>query len=469
MVIVYHAAWVCPITDPPIADGWVAIEGDRVIACGKAGARQPEGVNRDLGNVVIMPGLVNAHTHLELSGFRGRVPPATVFTDWVQQLMAIRGRRRERADDETMIAAANDGCREAREMGTTLVGDISNSLASVEPLRAHGLSGLVFHELLGFNLPHGSSVENTRPVRELASQKGGDRVRVSIAPHAPYSVSPELFRAIRQAVNESTVPITSVHLGESEAEIQFLESGTGPWPGLLRLKGSWRDDWETPGCGPVDHLDRLGVLDARTLVVHGVRLDDRALARLAEIGCTLVTCPRSNQWVGAGAPPIGRFYASGVPVAVGTDSLASVDDLNIFSELKTMRWLAPSVPARTLLESATIVGAQALGFGDELGSIEPGKRAELIAIALPPVTSDGVEGVVEGGAFLARASRAAPLSRDDGHREGGTSAFANASADRGSLGGGWLIPPSRQGVTPDVIEEFLVSGIEPRQIRWVTP
>ena len=140
--------------------------------------------------------------------------------------------------------------------------------------------------------------------------------------------------------------------------------------------------------------------------------DDAGLARLAAIGCTLVTCPRSNQWVGVGAPPIDRFYASGVQVAVGTDSLASVDDLNLFSELKTMRWLAPALPARRLLESATLIGARALGLGDELGSLEAGKRAELIAVDLPP-------------------------------------GFAGTATSAES------------------VEEYLVSGIEPRQLHWV--
>jgi cytosine/adenosine deaminase-related metal-dependent hydrolase len=171
-----------------------------------------------------------------------------------------------------------------------------------------------------------------------------------------------------------------------------------------------------PGLGPVEYLDSLGMIDARTLVVHGVQLEDTALRRLAEIGCTLVTCPRSNQWVGAGVPPIERFYAAGVRVAVGTDSLASVDDLNLFSELKTMRWLAPAVPARAILESATRVGADALGLGDELGTIEAGKRAALIAVSLPPHFKT-----------------------------------APASPVRGNE-----------------VEEYLLSGIDPRQVEWVS-
>ena len=131
-------------------------------------------------------------------------------------------------------------------------------------------------------------------------------------------------------------------------------------------------------------------------MIHGVQFGDRALSRLAEIGATLVTCPRSNQWVGVGYPPIERFYKSGVKVAVGTDSLASVEDLNLFSELKTMRWLAPDVPASKILESATLVGARALGLGDELGSLTPGKRAEMIAVELPAQVDD-VEEYLLGG------------------------------------------------------------------------
>jgi cytosine/adenosine deaminase-related metal-dependent hydrolase len=143
----------------------------------------------------------------------------------------------------------------------------------------------------------------------------------------------------------------------------------------------------------VTYLDRHDLIDANTLVVHGVQLEDAALSRLAAIGATVVTCPRSNLWVGAGEPPIDRFYQSGVKVAVGTDSLASAADLNVFSELTTMRRLAPEVPAAKILESATLVGANALGLGRDLGSLTPGKRAEMIAVRLP-------EGVVDVEEFL---------------------------------------------------------------------
>ena len=356
---------------------------------GPSGSRIPDPGSRDLGNVALLPGLINAHVHLELSWLRGRVPPAARFTDWVKQLVATR-RGVERADDPTILEPLRAAIGELQASGTVAVGDISNSLASPDPMHAAGLDGVVFHELLGFRERDGALIDRTRAERAAAPG------RVSLAPHAPYSTSPELFRAIRAAVDASACRITSVHLGESPEETELLATGTGPWRGMLELIGVWREDWAIPGRGPVEYLDGLGVLDRQTLVVHGVQFDDAALARLAAIGATLVTCPRSNQWVGVGVPPIERFYRSGVAVAVGTDSLASVEDLNLFSELKAMRWIAPGVPAAKLLESATLIGARALGLDAELGSLTPGKRAEILAIELPGPVDDIEEYLVAG-------------------------------------------------------------------------
>jgi len=386
----YRAAWVCPIDQPPIKGGIIAIANGRISAVGRPPVA-PTGV-KDLGNVAIMPGLVNAHTHLELSWLRDLVPPAPRFTDWVKTLLAIRGRP-EHEMSAAQIAPIRDAVREAKASGTVAVGDISNSLAAVEPMLEAKLEGVVFHELLGFKERDGALVTASKAARDQAAAKGA---RVSLAPHAPYSTSLELFGAIRAAVNDNACPIMSLHLGESAEEVEFLENGSGPWRSMLEMIGLWRDDWAIPACDPVAYLDRYQLLDANTLVVHGVQFSDTALARLATIGATLVTCPRSNQWVGAGYPPIDRFYRSGVKLAVGTDSLASVEDLNVFSELKTMRWLAPDVPAGRILESATLIGAQALGLGKELGSLTPGKRAEMIAVQLPDAVADVEEFLLSG-------------------------------------------------------------------------
>jgi aminodeoxyfutalosine deaminase len=401
-MIAYRGAWACPIDQPPIRDPIIEVEDGRITSVGVQGSGTRDHRVLDLGNVVILPGLVNAHTHLELSWLRGKVPPASRFTDWVRTLFAIRGRP-DKAMTAEQIAPIHEAIAELKSTGTVAVGDISNSMAAVAAMHEAGIDGVVFHELLGFKERDGALLESTSDLRVTAAASGA---RVSLAPHAPYSTSLELFGAIRAAVTKSACPIMSVHLGESVEEVEFLEMGTGPWRGMLEAIGVWRDDWAIPACDPLSYLDRHGLIDARTLVVHGVQFNDAALARLAQIGATLVACPRSNQWVGVGFPPIARFYASGVAVAVGTDSLASVEDLNLFSELKAMRLLAPAVPASKLLESATLVGAKALGL-DDLGSLTPGKRAEMIAVQLPGGVDDVEEFLLSGIA----ADQIQPLNR----------------------------------------------------------
>lgn len=395
---VFRADWVLPIDQPPIAGGEVCIDDNgRIATVGRAPltngppADARNVVVHDLGAMVLMPGLINAHTHLELSWLRGRVPPANSFTAWVTTLFAQR--RPDQVMTPELVAPIRDAIEEVSSTGTVAVGDISNSLAAIEPMSEAGLKGVVFHELLGFKERDGALVESTREKRAAAARDG---IRISLAPHAPYSTSVELFKAIREAVNASACPVMSVHLGESPEEIELLAQGSGPWRRMLETIGMWRDDWPVPRCGPVQFLERHGVIDARTLVVHGVQFDDHALARLRALGATLVTCPRSNRWVGVGYPPIDRFYASGVPIAVGTDSLASVEDLNLFSELKTMRRLAPGVPARALLESATLVGARALGLDRELGSLAAGKAGKVLAVKIHGDVLDVEEYLVSG-------------------------------------------------------------------------
>lgn len=385
----FRAAWICPIDRPPVPDGVVTVADGRIVSAGRDDGQTGW---RDLGNVAILPGLINAHIHLELSWMRDRVPPAARFTDWVKTLLAVRGRP-DAAVTSEQTTLMHDAIAELQAAGTIAVGDISNSLAAIGPLRQAGLDGIVFHELLGFKERDDALVRTTDEARAAAARSG---TRVSLAPHAPYSTSLELFGAIRHAVSQSAVPIMSVHLGESAEEVELLAQGGGPWRSMLEAIGAWRDDWVVPACDPVAYLDRHGILDARTLLVHGVHFTDAALARVRAIGATVVTCPRSNQWVGAGNPPIERFYRSGVRVAVGTDSLASVGDLNLFSELAAMHRLAPAVPPSSILDSATLTGARALGLGDELGSLTPGKRAAMIAVTLPGALANVEEYLVSG-------------------------------------------------------------------------
>jgi cytosine/adenosine deaminase-related metal-dependent hydrolase len=187
-----------------------------------------------------------------------------------------------------------------------------------------------------------------------------------------------------------------VHLSESSDEVEFIKTGSGQWRSFLEDVGAWNPDWQPHGGSPVEYLDECGFLSAQVLAVHGAQMSATDLARLAAHGTTLVTCPRSNVRTGAGVPPVAEFYRSGVRVAIGTDSLASTPDLSVFAELAEMRRLAPEVPASQLLDSATRQGARALGFEADYGTIEPGKRARLLAVSVPDAVDDVEEYLVSG-------------------------------------------------------------------------
>jgi cytosine/adenosine deaminase-related metal-dependent hydrolase len=391
----YRAAWLLPISQPPVRDGWVRTERGRITAFGphRRGERTPVD-EIDLGEVAILPGLVNAHTHLELSWMRGRLAPAVDFPGWICDLIALQRSRSDRdaAETQESIGAA---IADARDTGTVLFGDISNTMASAAGLIERGAAAVVFHELIGFKSDLAPTIVEDA-LRQLERQQANDLIRYSLAAHAPYSVSPALFQSIRQALRRDPFARCSVHLGESHAEAQFLRDGTGPWRKLLEDLGAWDPTWVAPGCGGAEYLDRMGFLGRRLLAVHGVQFGRQELERLRARDVTLVTCPRGSALTGAGKPPVVAFYGAGVRVAIGTDSLASVPDLNLFSELAELRRLAPELPARTLIESATINGARALGFESDFGAIEPGKRDHLIAVDVHGAVADVEERLLAG-------------------------------------------------------------------------
>jgi cytosine/adenosine deaminase-related metal-dependent hydrolase len=308
--------------------------------------------------------------------------------------MALRGASPDPSAPE-ILDAARTAIAAARAAGTGLIGDVSNTLVTVPLLREAGMPAQVFHELLGFNVPDPGARVAAATAADHAAGEDHD-VRVALAPHAPYSVSPGLFRAIRAAVDARPAPVTTVHLGESADEVEFLRAGSGTFRTLLEDVGAWTSDWDPPGRSPVGYLSDLGFLDRCVLAVHGVQFNGDDLGRLAALGSTIASCPRSNVHVGVGSPPLEAFYAMGVNVAFGSDSLASVADLNLFAELKEARRIAPRVSARRLLESATLTGARALGFGDRFGSIEAGKRASLIAVRIPAGVDDVEEYLLSG-------------------------------------------------------------------------
>jgi cytosine/adenosine deaminase-related metal-dependent hydrolase len=391
---VYRSAWLLPIAQPPIRDAWVRTERGRIVAFGHS---RPGDITAedeiDLGEVAVLPGLVNAHAHLELSWMRGRVPDAASFPAWIRAVIALRAQTQQQ--DDLVARSVESAIDEARRYGTALMGDVSNTLASSAALREQDMPALVFHELLGFPAEQASAVA-AAGLAALAHVTDTDQLRHTLSPHSPYSVSPALFGEIRTALRRNPFARSSVHLGESEAEVEFLREGTGPFREMLGDLGVWDPSWVPPKCDPVEYLDRMWLLDERLLVVHGVEFREPELRHLVAKGATLVTCPRGNRLTRAGSPPIAEFFESGARIAVGTDSLASVPDLNVFAELAEMRQLAPQVPARRLLESATANGARALGFEADFGTIEAGKQDRLIAVELERDLSSVEEYLVSG-------------------------------------------------------------------------
>jgi cytosine/adenosine deaminase-related metal-dependent hydrolase len=389
-VIRFSADWILPISDAPIGGGVVAIDEGRIVSV----AGRESAADVALGRVAVLPGLVNAHTHLELSYLHGRIPPASRFLDWVRPMLAAR-RERSSVDDAAILRAAEQAIEHARAAGTALIGDVTNTLAVVPLLGEARMAARVFHELIGFagGDADGQVSAARRAIDALAVDED---IRLSLAPHAPYSVSPALFLAIRRDLDAHAPVVSTVHVGESPEEVEFLKEGTGPWQVLLEELGVWNEKWPAPQSSPVEYLTEVGFLDRSVLAVHGVQCEGPDLDRLRTLGVTLVSCPRSNRYVGVGSPPLEAFYAMDVEVAFGSDSLASVEDLNMFGELAEARRIAPKVSARTLLRSATLTGASALGFGSEFGSIEPGKRAALVVVRVPDDVSDVEEYLVSG-------------------------------------------------------------------------
>ncbi len=387
---VYRADWILPIVEAPIRNGWVAVERGRITGVGAGRVHA-----QDLGRSVILPALVNAHTHLELSHLREGIPASARFLDWIRAVMERR-RHQTNTRDPEVLAAARDAIRQARASGTGLLGEVTNTLVTMPLLRDERMPAQVFFELIGFDEPHPWA--RVAAARERIGAPGlqGDDIRVALAAHAPYSVSPALFAAIRADLDAHPPPVSSVHLAESSEEVELLHTGTGGWRTILEELGVWTGEWRPPGMSPVQYLSAVGFLDRSVLAVHGVQLEGDDLSRLSALGVTLVSCPRSNRYVGVGCPPLEAFYAMDVDVAFGTDSLASVNDMNLFAELAEARRIAPRVPARRLLESATLVAARALGFERDFGCIEAGKRASLIAVRVPEHCEDVEEYLVSG-------------------------------------------------------------------------
>ncbi len=376
-MIAHISKWVLPVSSPPIRDGAVLLHGGLIHAAGPAREVLSgfKGLICDHGKGVILPGLVNCHAHLEFSALAGRIPPQERWEDWLEMTLA----RREALAPAEVDQGIRLGIEALHRSGTALVGEVSNTGASLPHLQNSPLEYHLFYECLGFNLRERLDLAESFPFLAAAGASGN--LRVSAGAHAPYSVSAALFQAISRWNGANALPQT-VHLGESRAERDFLAAGRGFFQDLLKRRGRWVEDFQAPEASPAAYLQGLDFLGPRTLAVHGVWLEEPDCRLLAESQTWLVLCPRANRYTGAGVPPVTRLLQAGVNLALGTDSLAGNWDLNLFGEMRWLHRLFPASSGELWLRLGTLNGARALGRERDLGSLEPGKKAALGFIPL---------------------------------------------------------------------------------------
>jgi len=377
-MIAHVSKWVLPVSRSPIQNGAILLDGDGIRAVGPALEVLSgfKGLICDHGAGAILPGLVNCHAHLEFSALAGRIPPQERWEEWLKTTLAAREALAPAAVDQGIL----QGIEALRRGGTALVGEVSNTGASLTHLENSPLEYHLFYECLGFNLRERVDLAAVFPF--LAETRAARNLQVSAAAHAPYSVSAALFRAISRWNDANSLPQT-VHLGESRGERDFLATGHGFFQDLLKSRGRWMEDFQAPGSSPAAYLNELDFLGPRTLAVHGVWLDDPDCRLLAQSQTWLVLCPRTNRYTGAGVPPVDRLLQAGVNLALGTDSLAGNWDLNLFGEMRWHHRIFPAYPGDLWLRLGTLNGARALGRDRDLGSLEPGKKAALGFVPLP--------------------------------------------------------------------------------------
>ena len=392
------ARWVLPVTSPPIRQGAVVIAGSRLVAVGgDVQLRQayPEAQVTDLGEVALLPGLVNVHSHLELTLLRGRLERSD-FRGWIGELIALKA---ERLTVDDLLVSAQLGCLEAIRTGVTTLADTADAPTPLMALTESGLRGIVYQECFG---PDPAQVEPAldQLQRKLAAHDQFlasctppviGRVRVGISPHAPYSVSASLYQRVARWASEQRFDL-ALHGAESRDEWQLLADGGGAFGESLLTR---EIPFVPPGCSLVEYLDRLGVLSTAPLLIHGVTIDPAETPRLAAHGVRLAHCPKSNAKLGHGIAPLRSWLAEGLAVGLGTDSVASNNGGDLLEEARFCALLhradgrdAAWPDADQMLRLLTIEGARALHLEEEIGSLEPGKRADLIAIDLhQPATS----------------------------------------------------------------------------------
>jgi 5-methylthioadenosine/S-adenosylhomocysteine deaminase len=376
----WHARWVLPVASAPLEHGAVVVEGDRIAWVGPSTEAEAERHER-LGEAVLLPGLVNAHTHLELTGLRGFLEGLD-FRDWLRVLTIVR---RDVLSEDDLLDASRLGVAEALCAGITTLADCSASGVPLRAMREAGVRGRVYLETFG---PDPRQVDDSmRALREGVArlrEHATELVHVGVSPHAPYTVSPALFAAVAQYARTESLHVAT-HVAESAAETAFVRDGAGPFADRLRAR-----DIVVQGTGasPVTLLERTGLLATQPLLIHAIQVDADDIARIADRGATVVHCPISNAKLGQGIAPVCAMRDAGLAVGLGSDSVASNDAMDLVQEarqavlLQSLHRGAPdALSATTVLEMATRDGARALGLPG-VGELVAGARADLCAFRI---------------------------------------------------------------------------------------
>jgi cytosine/adenosine deaminase-related metal-dependent hydrolase len=390
--VIHRGPWV--ITGSPAARGFpqgIIEDGALVIADGLI---QATGKFRDIAKdfcqyptrehegAVLAPALINGHCHLELSYFdradeiQGQGSYNGDPTKWIRDLLAARDRFSQDTvhREELILQHARQTVHQMAGEGVAFVGDIGNSLAGrlVEDEQSTRICFLL--ELLGL-----TKESEMHTFARLENITASESFTVRYTAHAPYSTTPALIQAIKKLAAQKS-HIFSIHVAESEQEVEFLQSGTGVFKEFLQERGAWDGSFTIPGKGSVQYLESLGAIDDKTLCVHGVHVNQAEIKILAKKKAKVCLCPGSNRFLGVGKAPVKEFLAHGILPALGTDSKASNSVLNMWREMRLLREDHPSLVPEAVFAMATRGGAEAWGVASEMGTLEPGKRALVLAV-----------------------------------------------------------------------------------------
>jgi cytosine/adenosine deaminase-related metal-dependent hydrolase len=385
--LILGARWVLPVASPPIEAGAVAIRDGRIVRVGKAADLAGDAAPRiELGEAAILPGLINSHSHLELSLLRGFCEELEFFP-WIRKLTEAKQRR---LLPEDLRVSSLWGALESIRAGITTVGDATDGGLVLDALLASGLRGIAYQEVFG---PDDRDCAEKLKALEAAvasqRERATPRVKVGVSPHAPYTVSPSLFRAVARLASRESLPV-SIHAAESRAERLLLREGAGPFASFLAGRGI---AWKAPGKSTIRYLADLGLLEARPLLVHAVDIDAGDLELIRASGSSIAHCPKSNAKLCHGVAPLLEMLAAEIRTGLGTDGAVSSNNCDLLEEARFAVLLQRSrrdagagelqpLDARAALRLLTLGGAEALGMSAEVGSLEPGKLADVVAVDL---------------------------------------------------------------------------------------